>query len=422
MIPIDTIRNEPDKIKENLEKRGLDFPLDELRELDKKWRKKKKKLNQLRHEKNEAEEKIREKKKEGKKAKKQIKQMKKKKKKLEKLEKETEELETERKELWMNLPNLLDEDVPEGEDESDNEELRKEGEPPEFSFEPKTHLELGEELDLMDRKASEVAGEGFYYLKKDLAQLDYALQMYTVDKLLDKDYSLIEPPLMMREEIYKEATNVDKFKEDMYGVKDTDKYLIGTSEHPIVAMHRGDVFSKDELPKKYIGISPCFRKEAGTHGKYRKGLYRMHQFNKIEMVIFCKPEKSSKYLSELQQNTEEIYQDLNLPYRVVKACGGDTSKTQAKTLDTELWMADGEYREAGSNSKTKAYQSRRLNIKYEKEKYGEREYVHTLNSTAVATSRTMLSLMETHQTQDGEIRIPKVLQPYMNCKEKIKKD
>ncbi len=422
MIPIETIRNNPNKIKETLEKRKEEFPLKKLRKLDEEWRKQKKEVDNLRHEKNKINKKIAKKKKKGKETEQEIQQMKEMKEQLETKEEEIKETEEKRKELWMNLPNLLDPEVPEGKTEQDNKERKKWGEPTEFEFETKTHLELAKELDIIDEKASEVTGEGFYYLKKDLAMLDYALQKYAIDQLTEKGYELIEPPFMLREEAYKKATNVDKFKEDMYGVKDTDKYLIGTSEHPIVAMHKDDVFQKEELPKKYVGISPCFRKEAGTHGKYRKGLYRMHQFNKVEQLIICKPENEEKYFNEMQENAEELHRKLEIPYRVVINCSGDTPKTQAKTYDTELLMVDGEYREAISNSTSKDYQARRLNIKYEKEKYGEREYVYTLNSTAIATSRTMLALMENHQTKEGEIKIPETIQSYMNNKKKIKSE
>jgi len=421
MIPINTIRNNPEEIKKTLKKRNEEFPLKKLRELDKEWRKLKKEVDNLRHKKNKINKKIAKKKKKEKETDKEIQQMKEMKDQLEEKEEEIKETEKKRKDLWMKLPNLLDPEVPEGETEQDNEEIKKWGEPKKFNFEAATHLELAKELDIIDEKASEVTGEGFYYLKKDLAMLDIALQKYAVDKLTEREYKLIEPPYMLREETYKEATNVDKFKEDMYGVKDTDKYLIGTSEHPIVAMHKDDVFQKEELPKKYVGISPCFRKEAGTHGKYRKGLYRMHQFNKVEQLIICKPENEEKYFKELQENAEELHQELDIPYKVVINCSGDTPKTQAKTYDTELLMVDGEYREAISNSTSKDYQARRLNIKYEKQKYGEREYVYTLNSTAIATSRTMLALMENHQTKEGEIKIPKPLQKHMNGKKKIKK-
>ena len=421
MIPIKTIRNEPEKIKETLEKRNIKFPLEKLRELDEEWRNRKKKVDNLRHRKNKINRKIANKKKNGEDAEKEISKVKQMKEELETKEEEIEKIKGERDELWMQLPNLLDPEVPEGENEEDNKEIKKWGEKPERDFEPKAHMEIARELDLIDEKASEVTGEGFYYLKKDLAMLDIALQKYAVDKLIEKGYKLIEPPFMLREKTYKKATNVDKFKEDMYGIKNTDKYLIGTSEHPMVAMHKDEVFQKEELPKKYVAISPCFRKEAGTHGKYRKGLYRMHQFNKIEQFIVCKPENEEKYFKELQKNAEEIYQELEIPYRVVINCSGDTPKTQAKTHDTELLMVDGQHREAGSNSTSKAYQARRMNIKYEKEKYGEREYTYTLNNTGIATSRTMLAILENHQTEKGEIKIPKPLQSYMNGKKKIKK-
>ncbi len=419
MISIKTIRENPERIEKDLERRNIEFPLSKLRERDREWITKKKKLNDLRHRRNIYTEKIAEKKKKGKTIEKEVEKMQEIKAKISQLKEEVDQLKQERNELWLRLPNLLSEDVPPGKDDSENVEIKRWGKEPKHRFKAKGHFEICTKLGVLEKeKASEVAGEGFYYLKGDLVTLDYALQLFAMEKLVKKGYTPVEPPLMLRNKVYELATDPEKL-EDMYEVKDLQKYLIGTSEHPLVAMHKDDVFQREELPLKYVAVSPCFRKEAGTHGKYRKGLYRMHQFNKVEQVVFCEPKDTEKMFEELQENTEQLYQELKIPYRVVLACAGDTPRAQYKMLDTELWMADGKYREAGSNSITRDYQSRRLNIKYEKEEYGEREYLHTLNNTALATSRTMLSIIETNQTKKGNVKIPKKLQKYLN-KKKIK--
>jgi seryl-tRNA synthetase len=318
----------------------------------------------------------------------------------------------------MRLPNLLHPSVPKGKDENDNVEIKKWGKIPQFGFKPKNHLDIALNLGLIDvERGSKVAGTGFFYLKNELALLDYAILRYAVDHMIKKGYQLIEPPFMMRKDVYQGVTDLADFENMMYKIDSEDLYLIATSEHPIAAMFAREVIDKKDLPIKLVGISPCFRKEAGTHGKYTKGLFRMHQFNKVEQFIFCLPEDSWRFHEELQKNAEELYKNLGLPYRVVNVCTGDIGSIAAKKYDIEIWMADNKYREIGSNSNCTDYQARRLNIKFRE---GEGKppigWVHTLNNTALATSRTMMAILEVYQQKNGSVKIPKVLQPYMGMK------
>jgi seryl-tRNA synthetase len=323
--------------------------------------------------------------------------------------------------LLMQIPNMLHKSVPRGENEHDNVEIRRWGKAPEFNFVPKNHYEIALNLGLLDEKrAHKVAGAGFFYLKNNLALLDISIQRYAIDLLMSHGYTLIEPPFMLRRKPYEGVTDLSDFEMVMYKIENEDHYLIATSEHPIAAMFMNETLLESNLPKKFVGMSTNFRKEIGTHGKYTKGLFRVHQFNKIEQFIFCLPEDSWKYHKELQKNCEELYQNLKLHYRVVDVCTGDIGIVPARKYDTEIWMADGKFREAGSNSNCTSYQSRRLGIKF-REEQGKppKEYVHTLNSTALATSRTMMAILEQYQKEDGSVTIPEVLRPYMNNIDKI---
>jgi seryl-tRNA synthetase len=252
------------------------------------------------------------------------------------------------------------------------------------------------------------------------------LQRFAIDFLRKKGFKLVEPPLMLHHKPYSGVTSLKAFEEVMYKIENEDLYLIATSEHAIASMFMDETLLEDELPIKLTGVSPCFRKEVGTHGKYTKGLFRMHQFNKVEQFIFCKPEDSAKYFNELQKNSEEMFRLLGIPYRTVLLCSADTGSVAAKTYDIEILMADKQYREVGSNSNCTDYQARRLNIKYkEKEGMAPKGFVHTLNNTGIATSRAMIAIIENNQQKDGSIKIPKVLQKYTEFKEikakKVKK-
>ena len=317
--------------------------------------------------------------------------------------------------ILLNIPNLLHESVPFGKDDDNNVVVKEWGKPPVFNFKPLNHLEILEGLGLIDaERAAKVSGHGFFYYKAGLARLDLALVKFTADFLIERGYTLIEPPLMMRRKPYEGVTDLGVFHDVLYKIENEDLYMIATSEHPMAAMFMDEILEKKDLPIKFVGISPCFRKEVGSHGKYTRGLFRMHQFNKIEQFIFCLPEESWKLHEELQKNAEDLYQALGLPYKVMNVCTGDIGDIAAKKFDTDLWMSDGKFREAGSNSNCTDYQARRLNIKYrEKEGAPPMGFVHTLNNTAIATSRTLVAILEVYQQKDGSVKIPKVLQSYM---------
>jgi seryl-tRNA synthetase len=325
------------------------------------------------------------------------------------------------KDALMRLPNLLHESVPYGADESENVEVKRWGEPPRFGFEPLGHEEIATKLGIMDlERAAKVSGSGFYYLRNELVLLDYALMRYAVDHLVAKGYALIEPPYMLRRRPYEGVTDLADFENVMYKVEGDDLYLIATSEHSLAAMFMDEVLNAEELPVKLVGVSPCFRREVGTHGKYTKGLFRVHRFNKVEQFIFSLPEQSWRLHEELQRNCEELYQGLGLHYRVVNVCTGDMGIVPAKKYDVEAWMADGVFREIGSNSNCTDYQARRLNIRYRlKEGQAPTGFVHTLNNTALATSRTMIAILEQHQREDGTVVVPEALRRYMNGMKRI---
>jgi len=419
MIDVNLIRKNPESIRENLKRRNDPeclALLDEFIEMDKKWRTLQTQVNEYRRKRNELSFKIAMKKKQDQDVTDLLEEADEIQKQVHQLSAMVEEYRQRSREILMRIPNLLHESVPPGEDENDNVEIRRWGSPPRFDFKPKNHLEIALELGLVDEeRANKVAGTGFYYLKDELALLDLALQRFAIDFLMKKGYTLIEPPYMMRRRPYEGVTDLSDFETVMYKIEKEDHYLIATSEHPIAAMFMNETLLKDDLPMKFVGVSTNFRKEIGTHGKYTKGFFRMHQFNKVEQFIFCLPEQSWELHEELQRNCEELYQKLGLHYRVVNVCTGDIGTVAAKKYDTEVWMADGKFREIGSNSNCTDYQARRLGIKY-REGVGKppKGYVHTLNSTALATSRTMIAILEQYQQKDGSVIIPEVLRPYMN--------
>jgi len=272
-------------------------------------------------------------------------------------------------------------------------------------------------------RAGKISGARFFYLKNQVAQLDMALMRFAIEELTKKGYTPIVPPYLMNHEAYEGVTALGDFADVLYKVENEDLYLIATSEHPMAAMYMNEVLKEQDMPLKLAGISTCFRKEAGAHGKDTRGIFRTHQFNKIEQFIFCKPEDATKLHEELLQNAEELLQKLELPYRVVNVCTGDIGTVAAKKYDIEAWMpAQNGYREVVSCSNCTDYQGRRLGTRYrEKEGAPTKGFVHTLNSTAVATGRTIVAILENNQQEDGTIKIPIVLRKYMGDKEKIDK-
>ncbi|UCD06982.1 MAG: serine--tRNA ligase [Candidatus Aenigmatarchaeota archaeon] len=419
MLDIRLIREKPDLVRKNLKKRREPEKLkllDGLIKYDKRYRNSLQRLEQLRHERNIITDKVAKLRSEKKPYKKEIAKIRKIPKEIKKMEGEKEKLGKKTVSCLMRVPNLLHESVPYGKDDEDNVVVETFGKHPKFDFESKPHLEIAEGLGLIDfERAGKVTGAGFFYLKGELAMLEQAIIRYAIDFMVKKGYTLIFPPLMLRRKPYEGVVDLDDFESVMYKIDGDDLYLIATSEHPIAAMFMDEVLDLKDLPIKLCGISPCFRREIGTHGKYTKGLFRVHNFNKVEQFIFCRPDQSWKLHEELQKNANELYQGLGLRFRVMNVCTGDIGSIAAKKYDTDVWMADNHYREMGSNSNCTDYQARRLNIRY---RAGEGKppvgFVHTLNNTALATSRTMVAILEHFQQKDGSVNIPKVLWPYMN--------
>jgi seryl-tRNA synthetase len=322
----------------------------------------------------------------------------------------------------MQTPNLLHESVPLGKDEHDNIPIRKWGEIPKFSFPAKNHIDLGLNLDIMDiERAGKVAGSRFFYLKREGVLLDMALMSFALEEMIKKGYTPMEPPFLMRRKPYEGVVALSDFESDLYKVENEDLYLIATSEHPMAAMYMDEVLKAKDLPLKLVGVSANFRKEAGAHGKDTRGIFRTHQFNKIEQFVFCKPKDSWRIHEKLIQNAEELVQKLGLAYRVVNVCTGDIGTVAAKKYDIEAWMpAQNAYREIISCSNCTDYQARRLNIRYrEKEGEAPKGFTHTLNSTALATGRTIVAILENYQQEDGSVILPEVLRKYMCRMEKI---
>lgn len=350
--------------------------------------------------------------------------------------KENEEKLTAIEESWMDmqlrLPGIPLDTVPIGKDDKQNVEIRKVGDLPKFSFEPLDHVKLGEELDIIDiPRGVKVAGARSYFLKGDGARLELAVMMFTLDHLKKKGYTMFTPPVLVNYEAMMGtsyfpggeemayAVGVQKNKKE--GIESDNAYLIGTSEVPVTSYHAGETLKESELPKRYCGYSNCFRREAGTYGKDTHGLYRIHQFQKVEQVILCKndPKESAKMHAEILGNAEEVLQALELPYRVVDVCTGDMGQGQIYKNDIETWMPSREaYGETHSCSTFYDFQSRRLNIKYEAAD-GKRHFVHTLNNTCIASPRILIPILEIYQNKDGSVTIPKVLRPYMGGQEKI---
>jgi len=316
----------------------------------------------------------------------------------------------------MRLPNILHESVPVGKDDTENVEAKRWGEPKVPSFELRNHGELAADHGWADfERAAKVSGAGFYYLKGRLVLLDMALQRYALDLLVERGYTPLLPPYMMNRAAYEGVTDLADFEDVMYKIDGEDAYLIATSEHPMAAMYKDEIFEEKDLPLKFAGISPCFRKEIGSHGIDTKGLFRVHQFSKIEQFVFCKPEDSWAFHEELLANAEAVFQGLGLPYHVVNICTGDIGTVAAKKYDIEVWMPrENMYREVVSCSNCTSYQAVRLNIKVrDAGDFKEKQYVHTLNSTAIATSRAIRAILENNQQEDGSVVIPEALRPYM---------
>ena len=426
MIPIKVFRENPELIKKSQEKRGVAVSLvDEVLKADREWRNSLKLLEKLKHDKNILSDNIKEiKNKKSSQFSSLIKKIKQISSKINGLQKKSDYFLDKRNEIIKKTPNIISKDTPFGKTEKDNKVLRKWGGIFKSKFELKTHSEIAEKLEIADFDTARiVSGSGFVFLKNELALLDFALQKFAIDVMLKEDFELIEPPFMVRKKIIEGSTDLEFFKNMIYKTEGEDLYLIPSAEQSIVALHINKTLKESELPKKYVAFSPCFRKEIGSHGIDTKGLFRMHQFNKIEQVVFCKPPESKKFFDEMMKISEKIVKKLKLPYRVIVICSGDLGSKQAKQQDIELYFPrEKKYQEVTSCSNCTYYQATRLNTRYwiNDKEGGEKDFVHILNNTALATSRVMRAILEVYQQKDGSVKIPSVLVPYMNGIRKIK--
>ncbi|MBW2990773.1 serine--tRNA ligase [Candidatus Woesearchaeota archaeon] len=414
MLDIKFIRENPDLIKKNLKKKFQDPKVvDDFLKTDAEWRKLRAKIDTLRHERNKISEEINKAKKAGKNVKALVKKAKSIPGDIKKAEEKQVKIEKQMLSLLPKIPNIIHESVPIGKNEKENKVIKKWGKLPKFDFPIKNHVQICEELGIADFEASaKTSGHGFYFLEGELGLLNQALIRFALDFMQKKGYHYIETPLMLKKPILSASLDTQEFANTIYEIKDEDLALIGTTEYALLARYIGTTFLEKDLPKKVYSYSMCFRREIGSHGINEKGLWRTHQFNKVEQVILCVPEDSYKMYDELLKNSEEIMQKLDLPYRVLEMCSGDLAPWKTKSADIEVWRPTTKnYGEVMSLSNCTDYQVRDLNIKLDRQ--GRREVVHALNNTALATSRIMVAILEHHQNKDGSITIPKALRHYM---------
>jgi seryl-tRNA synthetase len=427
MLDIKLFRETPEIIKENLKKRGWEESdisiVDEVIQNDVNWRKSRQEADSLKHQRNVVTEEIANAKKAGGDISEKVQSMKEINEKIKALDDNINNFLNKRNELLMKIPNLMHESVPPGKDDSENVPLRHWGKPKEYDFELKSHQDIIEGLNQGSFEYSQTtSGAGFYYLYEDLVMLDLALMRFSIDQLRKDGYKLVQPPFMLRRKAMQGVVDLSDFEDVLYKLENEDLYLISTSEHPMGAMLMDRVLPEKDLPMRLCGVSPCFRKEIGAHGVDTRGIFRTHQFNKVEQFAYSTPEQSWDEHELMIKNAEAIFQKLEIPYRIVNICTGDLGGTAAKKYDLDAWMAkQGEYKEVVSCSNCTSYQTRKLNIRFEN-KSGDRDFVHTINSTAIATSRAIVAILENNQLADGTVEIPKVLRPYMNNIEVIGKN
>jgi len=413
MLEMKAFRESPEKIFEDLKKRNLPKNIaSDVIQLDKEWRNLIEKGNQLRAKRNAISKNIGELKKKGKDFSEVLKDMAKLKNELNLNEKETEDALKLRNSKRMIVPNLLENEVPIGKDEDGNLEIslygtRNKGE------ECLSHQDILEKINGADlKRAAKIAGRRFYFLTGDLARLELALINFAVELLCEKGYNLTTPPFLMNREAYEGVVDLSDFEDVMYKIDNHDLYLIATSEHPLTARFKNEIIELKEGPLKYAGISTNFRREVGAHGISDRGIWRVHQFSKVEQVIICKPEDSKQMHEEILNNAKEVFEKLEIPFRVIDICTGDIGTVAARKFDIEAWMpSTNKWKEVVSASNCKSYQSVRLNMRY-RTKEGT-AFPHTLNSTAVATTRALAAILENNQTSNGDVVIPKVLRKWM---------
>jgi len=419
---IEEFRTNLEKIIETEKKRFKDPKnAEKVLEFDKLWRNVLQELQDLRRERNEVSSQISKYKKSGdiENATIAINNSKQIKEKIDDLEKKKDDYLEKREKYRYTIGNDLHESVPVGQTEESNKIVREFGEIPEFDFQPLSHVNLIQDINGVNiKKASEVVGSRFYFLKGDIVLLNLALIKFALDKLISNDYNPLWTPFFLKHEIMKAAAELADFEESLYKIQDEDIFMIATSEQTLAAYHYDEILDPDLLPLKYAGVSTCFRREAGSHGKDTLGIFRVHQFEKVEQFVFCKPENSWNFFEELISNTEELFKELKLPYRIVNIASGELNDNAAMKYDLEAWFpASNDFRELVSCSNCLDYQARKLKIRIGKVgSTQKKETAHTLNCTAIATERTICCILENYQNKDGSVSVPEVLQKYMNGK------
>ncbi|HXV88402.1 MAG TPA: serine--tRNA ligase [Nitrososphaeraceae archaeon] len=421
MIDPKILKENPGLIEDMLERRKVNYPLSELLDLDRKRRELIIETQNFRHRKNTLSQTIANKKKRQESIDKQLGEMKNVGELMRSVESKKEMIEKRYSELIYSIPNMLDESVPTGDSEEDNIVIRTYNEYLK-SGSKKDHVDLATSLGLIDlESAAKISGARFYFLKKELVKMNQALINYALDFLEGYGYQLVQPPFMLKNDAIKGSIIMDDFEDVIYKIENEDLYMIGTSEHAMASLHMDEILDSRKLPLKYASISPCFRKEAGAHGKDMKGIFRVHQFEKVEQFVISDSTNSFDEHERMLKVTERFYQNLEIPFRVVLLCSADTGKVSSKTYDIEAWMpGQNKYREIGSCSNCIDFQSRRLGIRHRERNNEETRLVHTLNSTLVATERTMVAILENYQTNNRTVIIPNVLRKYMGDIKEIK--
>ncbi|MGJ3206268.1 serine--tRNA ligase [Geobacillus thermoleovorans] len=424
MLDMKILRTQFEEVKEKLMQRGGDLTnIDRFEQLDKDRRRLIAEVEELKSKRNDVSQQIAVLKREKKDAEPLIAQMREVGDRIKRMDEQIRQLEAELDDLLLSIPNVPHESVPIGQSEEDNVEVRRWGEPRSFSFEPKPHWEIADRLGLLDfERAAKVAGSRFVFYKGLGARLERALINFMLDIHLDEfGYEEVLPPYLVNRASMIGTGQLPKFAEDAFHLDSEDYFLIPTAEVPVTNLHRDEILAADDLPIYYAAYSACFRAEAGSAGRDTRGLIRQHQFNKVELVKFVKPEDSYDELEKLTRQAETILQRLGLPYRVVALCTGDLGFSAAKTYDIEVWLPSyGTYREISSCSNFEAFQARRANIRFRRDPKAKPEYVHTLNGSGLAIGRTVAAILENYQQEDGSVIVPEALRPYMGNRDVIR--
>ncbi len=415
MLDARFVRENSDTVKKSLKNRNYTLNLDEFLKIEEQKRSLLRESEELRNKRNVVSEEIGRLRARKQDASKLIEEMKRVSDRIKELDDKFRTLEANTDDFLLNVPNIPHESVPLGKDETENVEVKKWGEPRQFDFVPMNHWDIGEMLEIIDfERASKIAGARFSLLKGLGAKLERSLMNFMLDLNTSKGYKEVFPPLIVNRESMRGTGQLPKFAHELFVISDPEFYLIPTAEVPVTNIHRNEILSEKDLPIYYTAYTPCFRREAGSYGKDVRGLIRQHQFNKVELVKFVKPEDSYNELESLTKDAEDILQKLGLPYRVVALCTGDLGFAASKTYDLEVWLpGQQKYREISSCSNFTDFQARRANIRFKREGKKGTEFVHTLNGSSLAIGRTLIAILENYQQKDGSIVVPEVLRPYM---------